>query len=398
MIFAAVNIDPLFSKFVILSGIVIIVGFLLRLLKQPYMISYILVGILVGPYGLSFVTDEALISNLGSLGLVLLLFFIGMEIRLPELLHNWKVSIIGTSIQVFISLIIIWLLSFYFKWSNSQVIMFGFVISLSSTAVIVKILQERNEINSIAGQYALGILIAQDILIVPMLIFLGYIGGHRPDKIELIKQITGGIIIIGMIIFLLKKKEIKLPFQKYISNDHEMQVFIAFTLCFGFSTLSAFFHLSAALGAFIAGILISATKSTEWVHNSLSAFKVLFVALFFISIGMIIDLTFLKENLFTIITLLIVVFILNSIINISMLRFFCKDWKISLYVSALLSQIGEFSFILAATGFQTGIIKEYSYQITISTIALTLLFSPLWINLTRILTNRITVSAHIKKH
>ena len=397
MIFAAVHIDPLFSKFVILSCIVIVIGFLLRLLKQPYMIAYIIVGIIVGPYGVGFVTNEELISNLGSLGLVLLLFFIGMEIRLPQLLNNWKVSIIGTLMQVFASLLIIWLLSFYFNWSHSQVVMFGFVISLSSTAVIVKILQERDEINSKAGQYALGILIAQDILIVPMLILLGYLGGHRPDKSELIKQIIGGILIIGMIIFLVKKKEINLPFQKYIQNDHEMQVFIAFSLCFGFSTLSAFFQLSAALGAFIAGILISATRSTEWVHNSLSAFKILFVALFFISIGMIIDLNFLKDNLYTIITLLIVVFLLNSIINISMIRFFCKDWKITLYVSALLSQIGEFSFILAATGYQSGIIKEYAYQITISTIALTLLFSPLWINLTKKVTNQIYVFAHKKK-
>ncbi len=397
MIFAAVHIDPLFSKFVILSCIVIVIGFLLRLLKQPYMIAYIIVGVIVGPYGVGFVTDEELISNLGSLGLVLLLFFIGMEIRLPQLLNNWKVSIIGTLRQVFASLLIIWLLSFYFNWSHSQVVMFAFVISLSSTAVIVKILQERDEINSKAGQYALGILIAQDILIVPMLILLGYLGGHRPDKSELIKQIIGGIIIIGMIIFLVKKKEIKLPFQMYIQNDHEMQVFIAFSLCFGFSTLSAFFQLSAALGAFIAGILISATRSTEWVHNSLSAFKILFVALFFISIGMIIDLNFLKDNLFTIITLLVVVFLLNSIINISMIRFFCKDWKITIYVSALLSQIGEFSFILAATGYQSGIIKEYAYQITISTIALTLLFSPLWINLTKKVTNQIYVFAHRKK-
>ncbi len=397
MIFAAVHIDPLFSKFVILSCIVIVIGFLLRLLKQPYMIAYIIVGIIVGPYGVGFVTNEELISNLGSLGLVLLLFFIGMEIRLPQLLNNWRVSIIGTLMQVFASLLIIWLLSFYFNWSHSQVVMFAFVISLSSTAVIVKILQERDEINSKAGQYALGILIAQDILIVPMLILLGYLGGHRPDKSELIKQIIGGILIIGMIIFLVKKKEINLPFQKYIQNDHEMQVFIAFSLCFGFSTLSAFFQLSAALGAFIAGILISATRSTEWVHNSLSAFKILFVALFFISIGMIIDLNFLKDNLYTIITLLVVVFLLNSIINISMIRFFCKDWKITLYVSALLSQIGEFSFILAATGYQSGIIKEYAYQITISTIALTLLFSPLWINLTKKVTNQIYVFAHKKK-
>ncbi|MCW3805586.1 cation:proton antiporter [Plebeiibacterium marinum] len=394
MIFTSIHIDPLFSKFVILSCIIIVVGFLLRLFKQPSMITYIIVGVLVGPWGLSFITDEALISNLGSLGLVLLLFFIGMEIHLPKLIDNWKVSVVGTFMQVIISLLVIWLMSFYFGWSTNQIIMIGFVISLSSTAVIVKVLQEREELNTKAGQYALGILIAQDILIVPMLIILGYLGGHRPEKSELIKQIIGGILIVGMIIYILKKKEIRLPFQVAIFKDHEMQVFIAFSLCFGFSALSAYFHLSAALGAFIAGILISSTKSTKWVHDSLSAFKVLFVALFFVSVGMIIDLNFLKENLLTVVSLILVVFILNSIINTIIIKVFCKDWKTSLYVSALLSQIGEFSFIIGATGYQSGIIQDYAYQLIISTIALTLLLSPLWISLTRKITDYNNSSAN----
>jgi CPA2 family monovalent cation:H+ antiporter-2 len=338
---------------------------------------------LVGPFGLGLVTDETLITNLGSIGLVLLLFFIGMEIHLPDLITNWRVSVIGTLIQIVVSVGIVWLLGQYFSWELNQVVMLGFVISLSSTAVIVKLLKERNELDTKTGKNVLGVLLAQDVLMVPMLIIVGYLGGDKQDIILLLKQIIGGILIVSVIIYVLIKKEIKLPFMAYLRKDHEMQVFVAFTLCFGFSIITALFGLSSALGAFVAGIVLSSTKSTRWVHNSLNAFKIVFVALFFVSVGMLIDLQFLKDNLVTIGTLVLAVFVINNTINVLMMHIFCKDWKISFYAGALLSQIGEFSFIIGSTAFISGIIKNHDYQLIISTIALTLLISPLWISLTR---------------
>ncbi len=380
---ATITIDPVLSKFVILSMVILVVGFLLRVLKQPSIVTYLIVGVLAGPHGLGFVTDEVLITDLGSLGLVLLLFFVGMEIHLPNLITNWKVSLIGTFIQIVVSVIVVWFLGRIFNWGINQVIMLGFVISLSSTAVIVKILQEREELSSKAGQNVLGVLIAQDVLIVPMLIVINYLGGDKPETLEMLKQIIGGLLIIGIILYILKKKEIKLPFRRYIQKDHEVQVFVAFTMCFGFSIVTALFGLSSALGAFIAGIILSATKSTAWVNHSLHAFKTMFVALFFVSIGMLIDLQFLKENAVIIGSLVLIVFIVNNAINILIMRMFCKNWKISLYAGALLSQIGEFSFILGSAGFYSGIIDKHDYKLVISIIALTLFFSPFWINLSR---------------
>jgi CPA2 family monovalent cation:H+ antiporter-2 len=278
--------------------VIITVGFVLRIFKQPAMVTYIVVGILVGPNGFAVITDESLITNLGSLGLVLLLFFIGMEIHLPNLITNWKVSVFGTIIQIAVSIFIVWLLGQYFNWNLNQVVMLGFVISLSSTAVIVKLLQERNEMQTKAGQNVLGVLLVQDVLIVPMIIILGYMSGEKPDTSDVLKQIFGGIFITGIIIYILKKKEIKLPFMGFLRKDHEMQVFVAFALCFGFSIITALLGLSSALGAFVAGIILASTKSTKWVHDSLHAFKIMFVALFFVSVGMLIDLKFLQENAF----------------------------------------------------------------------------------------------------
>lgn len=380
---AAINIDPVLSKFVILSMVIITVGLVLRIFKQPSMVTYIVVGVLVGPNGFAVVTDESLITNLGSLGLVLLLFFIGMEIHLPDLITNWRVSVFGTFIQIAISIFVVWLLGQYFNWKLNQVIMLGFVISLSSTAVIVKLLQERNEMQTKAGQNVLGVLLVQDVLIVPMIIILGYMGGEVPGVSEVLKQVFGGIFIIGIIIYILKKKEINLSFLKYLRKDHEMQVFVAFALCFGFSIFTALLGLSSALGAFVAGIILASTKSTKWVHDSLHAFKIMFVALFFVSVGMLIDLKFLQDNAITISILVFMVFIVNYTINVLIMRLFRNSWKISMYAGALLSQIGEFSFILGATGYYAGIIKSNDYQLIISAIALSLLISPFWISLTR---------------
>ncbi len=380
---AVISIDPVLSKFVILSMVIITVGFVLRIFKQPAMVTYIVVGILVGPNGFAVITDESLITNLGSLGLVLLLFFIGMEIHLPNLITNWKVSVFGTIIQITVSILIVWLLGQYFNWKLNQVVMLGFVISLSSTAVIVKLLQERNEMQTKAGQNVLGVLLVQDVLIVPMIIILGYMSGDKPDTSDVLKQVFGGIFITGIIIYILKKKEIKLPFMGFLRKDHEMQVFVAFALCFGFSIFTALLGLSSALGAFVAGIILASTKSTKWVHDSLHAFKIMFVALFFVSVGMLIDLKFLQENAINVSVLVLMVFIVNYSINVLIIRLFRNNWKTSMYAGALLSQIGEFSFILGATGYYAGIINNNDYQLIISTIALTLLISPFWISLTR---------------
>lgn len=379
----AVLIDPNLSKFVILSMIIISVGFVLRVFKQPSIVTYIFVGILVGPSCFALVADEGLITNLGSLGLVLLLFFIGMEICLPDLIANWRVSVLGTIIQILVSICAVWLLGFFFEWELKQIVVMGFVTSLSSTAVIVKLLQERNEMKTKAGQNVLGILLMQDVLIVPMLIIMGYMGGDKSSVADVLKQVVGGVFLIGVIVYVFIKKEISLPFMKYIKKDHEMQVFIAFTLCFGFSILTALFGLSSALGAFVAGIVLASTNSTQWVHNSLHSFKVIFIALFFVSVGMLIDLGFLQENAAVVGALVLLVFFVNYIINVLIMRLFCKDWKVNLYAGALLSQIGEFSFILGSTGYYSGIISAHDYQLIICTIALTLLVSPFWIQLTR---------------
>ena len=383
MILLSSQIDPTLIKLIGLCFGIIFLAFILKMLKQPYVIAYIIAGVVLGPYGLAFATDIELIGELGSLGLVLLLFFVGMEISLPKLITNWKISVIGTLLQSALSVAVAWSIGYFLEWELGRILTIGFIISLSSTAVVVKLLQDRNEMDTRVGQNVLGILLAQDIFIVPMLIILNYAAGEKPSTTDMLMQIIGSLIIVTMIAIVLKKKTIKIPFEKYIINDHELQVFVAFGICFGFSLLTAFFGISSALGAFVAGILISSAKATDWVHESLFPFRVVFVALFFVSVGMLINLDFVLEHAKTIVVFLLIVLVLNTLINALVLRAFKVPWRESLYTGSILSQIGEFSFVLGATAFASGIIGTYAYQLTISIISFSLLLSPMWIWLWR---------------
>ncbi len=380
---ATVQIDPILSILVVLSVGIILISFLFKLLKQPYVIAYILVGVLMGPNGLHVLTDESLISNLGSFGLVLLLFFIGMEISLPKLIANWRIPVLGTLIQVLFSVGIVWIVGSFFYWQLNHIIVLGFVISLSSSAIVISFLQDKGLLASNLGQNIIGILLVQDILVVPMLIILNYLSGAAPSILDMSKQIIGGVLILGITIWVLKKKEIRLPFGGHIRKDHEIQVFIALAFCFGFSLLTAFFGLSSALGAFVAGMIVSKAKETSWVNKSLQAFRIVFVALFFVSVGMLIDLDFLMENLGVVSIMVFFAFITNNLVNAMIVRFLGESWSDSMYTGAILAQIGEFSFILGATAYFIGLISDYTYQLSISTISITLIISPFWIFLMR---------------
>ena len=180
-------------------------------------------------------------------------------------------------------------------------------------------------------------------------------------------------------VWLVKKKQVSLPFEKYIQNDHELQVLVSLAACLGFALVTGMLGLSTALGAFLGGVFITSSRSTEWFHESLHSFMVIFVALFFLSIGLLIEIDFLMSYLGIILTLVLAVFLTNNLINTIVFRMFQFNLKDSFQGGAILSQIGEFSFVLGVTGYQIGIIGDYGYQMAISVICISLLLSPLWI-------------------
>jgi monovalent cation:H+ antiporter-2, CPA2 family len=374
-----VYMDPMLSNFVIIALITLILGLFLKLLKSPSIIAYILTGVLIGPYGLSLIKDDIVINQLGNIGIIFLMFFIGMEISVSKLLSNWKISILGTAFQITVSVLAMLIVGKIIGLGINQIILLGFVISLSSTAVLIKLLKESKKLNSSIGRNILGILLVQDIAVVPMIITLSFLASTTIDYFTISLQIIGSLLIFSLIFFVIRRGYINLPFSKFIRKDPELKVFAAFILCFTISMITGLFQLSTALGAFIGGIIISYARETHWVSKQLETFRVLFVALFFISVGLLIDLRFVSKYIIIIAYVLIMVFLLNTTINACILRVLGNKWRASFITGAYLAQIGEFSFVLISISFQTKLIGSFAYNITIAIIALSLAISPFWI-------------------
>ena len=373
------HLDPLLPPLVGVIAVVLALGLLLQFFRQPQLVGYILAGIVIGPSGLGIVQDVALIELLGALGVTLLLFFIGMEVSPYHLARGWRIAVFGTLFQVIISVLTVWSIGSYLDWSLSRIVLLGFVISLSSTAVVLKLLKDSNELDTEAGQNVLLILLAQDLAIVPMLIIVSLLSGQTPEQSLIYKQIIGGIVITAFAVWVVSRKQFKLPFAKLLKKDHEVQLFAALLVCFGFAFITGILGLSAALGAFVAGLVIAAAKETNWVQHALEPLKIVFVALLFVSMGMLIDIQFIQSNMALLLMLLLGVLVTNTFINAVILKLLGNSWRSSVYSGALLSQVGEFSFVLATVGLQVGLINQFGYQATIALIALSLLASPAWI-------------------
>lgn len=370
--------------------VILAVALAMRVLRQPHVIGYLLAGVLLGPHGLAFVTDQLSLSRLGEVGVVLLLFFIGMETSPRKLLANWRITVLGTSVQIAGSVFLIAVIGFFLDWPWPRIVLIGFVISISSTAVVLNYLRTTGQLRSKIGQDALGILLAQDLAIIPMLLVIAYMGGNsEADAHSFMLQGIGVLMISALVAWMLIAKRVRLPLSPRIRQDHELQVFLAFGLCLGFSLVTGLLHLSTALGAFIAGMLIGVARETNWVHYRLEPFRIVFVAVFFVSIGMLVDVGFVISNAVLIGGLVLAVFFGNTVINATIFRLMGDPWRYSVFAGAHLAQIGEFSFVLAAAGYEVDLISDYTLRLAVAIIALSLLFSPAWIALTRKLQQRI---------
>ena len=377
------HLDPILPVVVAVVLAVVLVGAALRALHQPYVVAYLVAGVLVGPHGIGLITDQQFLHRLGDFGVVLLLFFVGMEVSLPRLISAWRIAILGTLFQIMVSVAFVAAIGLYLDWPLGRIVLLGFVISLSSTAVVFKILQDWKEVDTSVGQNVIGVLLVQDVALVPMLVVLGLLGGSPMDRWDLGLQLVGAVVCVGLVAWIVRRKTIHLPFRALVVRDHEVQVFTAMILCFGMALFTGLTGLSTALGAFIGGLIVSAARETAWVHDSLDSFRVVFISLFFVSIGLLIDVGFIVTHAATIAVLVAVVMLTNTFINAGILRLLGDTWTESLYAGALLSQVGEFSFLLAAIGLSSGIIAFAGYQTAIATIALSLALSPLWVQLVK---------------
>ncbi len=352
-------------------------GMLARWLRLPIILGYLVGGIAIGPYGFGLVHETETIDALATIGVVLLLFAIGLEFSLKELLRMGKVAVLGGIAQITLTAVVGFGLGRLIGLSMLGAIFFGFIIALSSTMVVLKLLMERGELDTTHGRIMLGILLVQDLSVVPMMIILPAFGGEVAEL-----WATLGLAVLKAVVFLgvmLVLGVWGLPwFLGKVAGQRSRELFLltVVVLCLAAAFGTYYFGLSAAFGAFAAGLLISQSGYARQAFADILPLRDTFGALFFVSLGMLANLHFVGNNLATVAVVVVVIMAAKFFICSLIAWLFGYSHKTVLMVGTGLIQIGEFSFILAMMGVESGILSEYLYSLTIAAAIITMLLTP----------------------
>jgi CPA2 family monovalent cation:H+ antiporter-2 len=366
-------------------------GMIARLLRLPVILGYIVGGIAIGPYGFGFVQDTQTIDSLAEVGVVLLLFAIGLEFSIKDLLRMGKIAVLGGIAQILISAAAGFGLGKLVGLSTTGAVFFGFIIALSSTMVVLKLLMERGEMDTAHGRIMLGILLVQDLSVVPIMVIMPAVGG---DASELWASL--GIALLkaaGFIALMLVLGVWGLPwFLKKVAGQRSRELFLLtiIVICLAAAFGTFYFGLSAAFGAFAAGLLISQSGFARQAFADILPLRDTFAALFFVSLGMLANLSFVGDNLGTVILVAFAIMVAKFIICSAITRVFGYGHKTVLMVGTGLVQIGEFSFIIAMMGVETGILSEYLYSLTVAAAILTMLLTPFLMSFNSVVYRRLS--------
>ncbi|MBD2461726.1 cation:proton antiporter [Oscillatoria sp. FACHB-1407] len=354
-------------------------GLLAALLKQPVLLGYLVGGVLVGPAGLGLIKELVQVETLAQLGAAFLLFALGVEFSFAELRKVQAISLGGGTLQILSTILVTALVSIGIGWvtSPTQGVFLGAILSLSSTAVVLKCLMERNETETPHGRVMLGILVVQDLALGLMLAVLPAL--DRPaDEIGIAVgwallqtallaagAIAAGIWVIPSLLRLLARTE-----------SRELFLLGVVALCLGIALLTEHLGLSIEMGAFIAGLMISEVEYADQTLTYVEPIRDIFASLFFAAVGMLIDPVFIWNNLELILGLVALVFVGKFLIVTPLVRAFRYPLKTALIAGLGLAQIGEFSFVLASKGQALGIVSRQVYLLILGTTAVTLVFTP----------------------
>ena len=364
----------------ILCLVVLLFIFLLKRLKQPYLIAYVLAGIILGPHVTSVFTDTATIDSLGEVGIILLMFFLGLEIKIPDATSLLFQPLIAQAIKTLLSILVAMVAGWWLHWGAANIFLLAVILMFNSTAVVSDYLQKNGELKSNPGTVILNMLLLQDILLAPVLTVFQFLQHKNPDVVRLGLALGSSVLIFFLMRATRNKDIFRLPFSIDISNDHDLQVFAGAVLCFGCGLLAEAAGLTPSIGAFFAGVFMSRTGTLAWLDKTLHPFKVFFTAVFFVSIGLRIDIRFIAGHPLFAVGVTSVVIIINCIFSAAVFRLLRYPRRTSLYAGALLSQSGEFSVLACATAFQLHMIDASFYKLALTTACLTLLFATAWIN------------------
>jgi K+:H+ antiporter len=390
---------PLLEELVILLAAAVFIVFVSQKIKVPPVIGFLLTGVLIGPGGLSLVKDTETVNVLAEIGVVMLLFTIGLEFEPARLRRIQRNFWVGGGLQVSLTTAAcVGLLIAFFGLGLREALFYGFLVSLSSTAVVLKIFGDRGETDSPQGRISLGILIFQDIAIVPMIALvpvLANAGGVSAGAIALRFALSAAAI--AAVFFLARALMPRILLLVVKTRIREVFLIATLFICLGMALLTSSLGLSLALGAFLAGVLIAESEYSHQVVSDILPFKDVFNSLFFISVGMLLDVGQVWKFKLLVLGLVAGILLLKACIVVLTVGLLGYGSRIAVLSGLALAQIGEFSFVLAGVGRANGFLAGDIFQAFIGSSILTILATPLLIQISPPLAERGALRLRWKK-
>lgn len=375
-IFAIGELGTLGDLALALAAALVAGGIAFRL-GQPVLIGYLLAGTVIGPYALGLVRDVDSVQSLADIGVAFLMFVLAVEFPLGQLRRVQAIAIVGGGAQVVLTIAVGLAIGLSMALNLAQAAFFGSIIALSSTTVVLKILSDRDELDTLYGRIMIGLLIIQDLSVVPMMVILPTLAEPRGAiAVDLLIAVAKAALVLVVVLYLGIRLLPKALLRVAATQSHELFLLAVVALILGTAIIAYLMGLSLAFGAFISGLVVSESYLSHEILAELRPLRDLFATLFFVSVGMLINPAFVLANaavvVFVVLAVVVVKFLLCTAITLS----FRYPGRVAVLVGLGLIQIGEFSFVLARLGVERGMLTDFLYSLTLSTALVTILFTP----------------------
>ena len=369
----------LLKDIVLLLGLALFTLILFRQFKIPSIIGFLVTGIIAGPHTLGFVNNIHEVEQMAEIGVVLLLFTIGIEFSLKELLRIRHLVLWGGGIQVGLTIGLVAGVSVLAGFTLAQSVFFGFLVSLSSTAILMKLLMDASEMDSPHGKTALGILIFQDLCVVPLMLFVPFLGGAGSGIAD-VAIVSAKAAMVVVIAHFGARYAVPWIFSQVVrTRSRELFILTIIFIGFGTAWLTAQAGLSLALGAFIAGLAISESEYSHQVMGDIIPFRDAFLSIFFISVGMLLDPVFILSNPLVVLAVVALIIVVKFVVAAGAALVLKFPVRVALTSGLILAQVGEFAFVLSHSGMKYGLLTEKTYQIFLASSVATMALTPLYL-------------------
>jgi len=368
--------DSLATLLLLLTSSVLAVG-LFRILRLPAMLAYFFIGVILGPHVLDLLQDSESGRQVAEFGIVFLMFSIGLEFSLPKL-YGMRKTLFGLGgAQVVITMTVAILIGRLFDLSFATAFVVGAALTMSSTAIVSKILMERVDLNSRHGRLSIGILLFQDLAVIPILVLIPTLGSHSESWIAVLGLSLVKSAVLLFILFKFGKNILNRWFEA-VAKQRSRELFVMnvlmVTMLLAYATHMA--GLSYALGAFVAGMLISETRYRYQVESDIAPFRDILLGLFFIGVGMLLDFNQLLNHVDLVVMLLIGFVLFKATVITMLTRYFGFETGVGIRTGVILAQAGEFGFVILALGLQRGLISGEALQIVLAVALLSMVLAP----------------------